>query len=221
MTYPSTTNSDTNSSALITEELRTWASEHYRSRTFFREEKIPTRSGLLYFVDEGYVRLESSIKTQPVGTPIELVNTVMDFVGANQAIDAFQSDDIGFEAIAQTDRTTIFWVYWADLDRWQNLKAKVLEHLQYQSHKQIMLRTILGQKRTVDQLRLYLDFLAKMYGEPQEAGLKIPFSLTHDNLASVLGTTRVTISRLLNQLKEEQQILFLDDQYFGMPTDTQ
>ena len=56
-----------------------------------------------------------------------------------------------------------------------------------------------------------------LYGEPQEAGLKIPFSLTHDNLASVLGTTRVTISRLLNQLKDEEQVLFLDDQYFGVP----
>ncbi|AFY37974.1 putative transcriptional regulator, Crp/Fnr family [[Leptolyngbya] sp. PCC 7376] len=219
MTYPSTNNSEVTTTSLITEELRTWATEHYRARTFFREEKIPTRSGLLYFIDGGYVRLESRIQTLPVGASIDLVNTAIDFVGENQAIDVFKSDDLSFEAIAQTDRTTIFWVYWADLDRWQNLKAKVLEHLQYQSHKQIMLRTILGQKRTVDQLRLYLEFLAKMYGEPQETGLKIPFGLTHDNLASVLGTTRVTISRLLNQLKEEQQILFFDDQYFGVPTE--
>ncbi|OKH17490.1 Crp/Fnr family transcriptional regulator [[Limnothrix rosea] IAM M-220] len=217
MTYPSAANSSPDEQPLITEELRTWATEHYRARTFFREETIPTRPGLLYFVSEGYVRLESTLKQAPAGATIELVNTVIDFVGANQAIDVFDSDHLSFEAIAQTDRTTIFWVYWADLERWQDLKSQVLEHLQAQSHKQIMLRTILGQKRTVDQLRLYFEFLALLYGEPKETGLKIPFGLTHDNLASVLGTTRVTISRLLNQLKEEGQVLFFDDQYFGVP----
>ena len=155
MTYPSAANSSSAKTPLITEELRTWATEHYRARTFFREETIPTRPGLLYFVSEGYVRLESTIKTAPDDVSIELVNTVIDFVGADQAIDVFDSEHLSFEAIAQTDRTTIFWVYWTDLERWPNLKAQVLEHLQTQSHKQIMLRTILGQKRTVDQLRLY------------------------------------------------------------------
>lgn len=218
MTYPSATSiQPVEPVQLITEELRNWATEHYRARTFFREEKIPTRSGLLYFVDEGYVRLESTLVDTKGNASIELVNTVVDFVGTGQAIDIFTSEQLSFEAIAQTDRTTIFWVYWSDLERWDDLKATVLEHLQFQSQKQIRLRTILGQKRTVDQLRLYFGFLAEMYGQPQDGGLKIPFGITHDNLASVLGTTRVTISRLLNQLKEESHILIFDDQYFGVP----
>lgn len=219
MTYPFVSDTTEATSLLITDDLRAWATEHYRTRTFFREEKIPTRTGLLYFVDSGFVRLESKILSEVSSDGADSVNTVIAFVGANQAIDLFENDQLGFEAIAQTDRTSIFWLYWSDLEVWPNLRLKVLHHLQFQHQKQLILRSILGQKRTIDQLRLYLHFLANLYGNSSNAGRKIPFTLTHDNLAAVLGTTRVTISRLLSQLTEEGKIIVFDEQYLGVPAD--
>lgn len=218
MTYPFSDDT-TSSSQLISSDLRQWATEHYRIRTFFREEKIPTRSGILYFVDEGFVRLESLVQPgfSDDETTLEFVNTVIAFVGANQAIDIFASEQLTFEAIAQTDRTTIFWLYWTDLEMWADLRLKVLQHLRYQHQRQLLLRSILGQKRTIDQLYLYLKFLAHQYGQKEGEGLKIPFGLTHENLASVLGTTRVTISRLLSQLREERKVMIVGEQYFGIP----
>jgi CRP-like cAMP-binding protein len=93
----------------------------------------------------------------------------------------------------------------------------VLENLQYQHQRQLILRSILGQKRTIDQLRLYIEFLVHLYGEAQTGGRRIPFLLTHDHLASVLGTTRVTISRLVSQLKEDGKICIFNEQYIGIP----
>lgn len=219
MTYPFVSDTTEATSMLITDDLRTWAGEHYRTRTFFRDEKIPTRTGLLYFVDSGFVRLESKVLSEPCTDSSELVNTVIAFVGANQVIDLFENDQLGFEAIAQTDRTSIFWLYWSDLELWPNLRLKVLQHLQFQHQKQLILRSILGQKRTIEQLRLYLNFLANLYGKSTSEGRKIPFSITHDNLAAVLGTTRVTISRLLGQLTEEHKVIIFDEQYLGVPAE--
>lgn len=217
MTYPFVSDDKQIYSALITDELRKWAAAHYRTRTFFREEKIPVRSGLLYFVNSGFVRLESTIQSIHDEATNEFVDTVIAFVGADQPIDIFETECISFQAIAQTDRTEIFWVYWADLEQWSSLRLAVLENLQYQHQRQLVLRSILGQKRTVDQLRLYIEFLVNLYGEDQPGGRRIPFLLTHDHLASVLGTTRVTISRLISQLKEEDKVCIFNEQYLGIP----
>lgn len=217
MTYPFVSDDKQIYSALITDELRQWATAHYRTRTFFREDKIPVRSGLLYFVNSGFVRLESTIQSIHSETTNELVDTVIAFVGADQPIDIFDTEHISFQAIAQTDRTEVFWVYWTDLEQWSSLKLAVLENLQYQHQRQLILRSILGQKRTIDQLRLYIEFLVNLYGEAQTGGRRIPFLLTHDHLASVLGTTRVTISRLISQLKEEEKVCIFSEQYLGIP----
>lgn len=215
MTYPSVSEHKLIQSQLITDDLQQWAAAHYRTRTFFREERIPTRSGLLYFINSGFVRLESSLKLRTKGQDrIEATDTIIAFLGQDQPIDMFDSEHISLQAIAQTDRTEIFWAYWQDLDRWQHLRRAVLERLQEQHQRQLLLRSILGQKKSIDQLLLYLDFLALFHGEEVEIGKKIPFALTHEHLASVLGTTRVTISRLLGQLKEERKIKMLSDQYF-------
>jgi len=217
MTYPFVSDDKQIYSALITDELRQWAADHYRTRTFFREDKIPVRSGLLYFVSSGFVRLESTIQSIQSDTTNELVDTVISFIGADQPIDIFDTAYISFQAIAQTDRTEVFWVYWNDLEQWSGLRLSVLENLQYQHQRQLILRSILGQKRTIDQLRLYIEFLVHLYGEAQTGGRRIPFLLTHDHLASVLGTTRVTISRLVSQLKEDGKICIFNEQYIGIP----
>lgn len=219
MTYPSLSDNKLTQPYLITDELRQWAAEHYRTRTFFREEKIPTRSGLLYFINSGFVRLESTLqvnRNEDLAT--ESSTTIIAFLGKDQPIDVFENNQIVLQAIAQTDRTEVFWVYWSDLDRWTNLRKIVLQNLQSQHQKQLILRSILSQKKSLTQLMLYLDFLASLYGEITPEGKKIPFILTHEHLASVLGTTRVTVGRLLGQLKDEGKVSLLSDQYFQVLT---
>ena len=40
-------------------------------------------------------------------------------------------------------------------------------------------------------------------GEPCEAGLRLNLRLTHQEIASALSTTRVTVTRVLGQLRDE------------------
>ncbi len=48
--------------------------------------------------------------------------------------------------------------------------------------------------------------LAELYGRPQDEGVLIDISLTHDQIAAMTGTSRVTITRILKKLREENVI---------------
>ena len=62
---------------------------------------------------------------------------------------------------------------------------------------------LLGLRRVEDRLRGFLELLAQEYGQPCEQGLRLNLRLTHQDLASALSTTRVTVTRLLGLLREE------------------
>lgn len=62
---------------------------------------------------------------------------------------------------------------------------------------------LLGLRRVEDRVRGFLELLASEYGQPCEAGLALNLRLTHQDLASALSTTRVTVTRVLGLLREE------------------
>jgi len=51
-----------------------------------------------------------------------------------------------------------------------------------------------------------LKGLAKASGTPVENGMRIDMELTHQDLASMVGTTRETITRVLSQYRKENKI---------------
>ncbi|MEB3225647.1 MAG: Crp/Fnr family transcriptional regulator [Synechococcus sp.] len=195
------------SSPLISDSLQQWAIACYRSRIFAQEDIIPTRPGLLYFVTQGFIRLESrlqppaSIESTPAIHPVTL-----SFIGADQPLDLCSDQQVSFQAIAHVDHTEVFWLYWQDLTRWPTLKIDVLQALRQQYQHQLLTQSILSQRKTLDRLWLYLTMLGRTYGEASASGLKLPFALTQNQLAALLGITPVTVHRLLKQLIQMGQI---------------
>jgi len=59
-------------------------------------------------------------------------------------------------------------------------------------------------------LHLFLIWLANKFGHPMEHGWQIGFRLTHQELADAIGSSRVTVTRLLSQLEQQGAILRLD-----------
>ena len=59
------------------------------------------------------------------------------------------------------------------------------------------LLALLGLRRVEERVRGFLELLAKDFGEPCEAGLRLNLRLTHQEIASALSTTRVTVTRVL------------------------
>lgn len=62
---------------------------------------------------------------------------------------------------------------------------------------------MVGYRRVEDRLRHLLLLLKQEVGQPTPDGVRLSVRLTHQQIANALGTTRVTITRLLNQLREE------------------
>ena len=66
---------------------------------------------------------------------------------------------------------------------------------------------LLGLRRIEDRVRGFLELLANDYGQPCNEGLRLDIKLTHQELASALSTTRVTVTRVLGILKDEGWLL--------------
>jgi CRP-like cAMP-binding protein len=77
-----------------------------------------------------------------------------------------------------------------------------------------------GCRRVEDRLRQLLCLLRVEVGQPVEVGIRLSVRLTHQHLASAIGTTRVTVTRLLGQLREEGKLLIDDTRHIILPYDT-
>lgn len=82
------------------------------------------------------------------------------------------------------------------------LTGILLTHLQQAQE----LTVIRSYKRTDTMLLKLLGWLSKQFGKPTATGQLIDVRLTHQDLADLLGTTRVTITRALNHLEQQGSI---------------
>ncbi len=85
----------------------------------------------------------------------------------------------------------------------------VLETVMERQRQSESLLGLLALRRVEDRVRGFLELLAECYGQPCEAGLRLDLQLTHRQIATALGTTRVTVTRVIGALRE-QGLLQLD-----------
>ncbi len=75
------------------------------------------------------------------------------------------------------------------------------------------LLAISGLKRVEDRLQQLLALLQHELGETTEKGVRIKVRLTHQNLASAIATTRVTVTRLLGEFQRQGWLSFDSDRH--------
>ena len=75
------------------------------------------------------------------------------------------------------------------------------------------LLAIAGLRRVDERLQELLKLLAQEMGQPVKGGRRLMVRLTHQMLANAIGTTRVTITRLLGDFQAQGQIRFDCDRH--------
>jgi CRP-like cAMP-binding protein len=83
----------------------------------------------------------------------------------------------------------------------------------------------LGQRRTIDRLLGFLTLLIEEFGEPYVSesepevvrGYRLPWALTHAQIGSAIGSTRVTVTRLMGKLRSKGLINTEDDNLICLP----
>lgn len=212
---------------LTWQRILDWAQEHYRYRVFSKDEKIPARPGLLYLVHKGAVRLvgeaqvtvSSASRSASSIAHINSEEAFLGFVGAGQPFEIVAQSPFSLQSFAHVDQTAVIWMYWNDLDNWPHFRREVLDAFRYQHQRKLLWLSTLGQRRTIDRLLGFLTLLIEEFGEPCSEGYCLPWTLTHAQIGSAIGSTRVTVTRLIGKLRQRGMIRSYGDNLLCLPAD--
>jgi CRP-like cAMP-binding protein len=197
---------------LIRQQISDWARQNYRNNSFYKDELIPAREGLLYLVERGAIRLTSTIQNNN-----STETAFLGLVAEGQPFDIIVRNPFTIEAYGQVDLTSVIWLHWSDLDNWTDFRREVLEAFFYQYQRQLLFLSVLVQTNTSDRLLNFLKLSIEEHGEQTEQGYCLPFALTHSQIANAIGASRVTVTRLMGQLRRENLIYTHQDHLICVP----
>jgi CRP-like cAMP-binding protein len=187
-TVPQRTSATPDLLALLAEDSQ-YVTHHVR-----RGQLIPLRGDEVWIVSRGIVLLNTLYPTGdealigiagpgiPFGLPLTLVNP--------------------YHAVALSS-VEVYRLPMRDIDRSPRLGQELFAQTNRRLQQAEAMLALLGQRRVEERLKQFLQFLGDEIGQPTNHGTRISIRLTHQHLANALGTTRVTVTRLLNQLRQE------------------
>lgn len=148
---------------------------------------VPSKSNLLWKIKSGVVKVTTWLED---GTTVTLgIWGPGDIIGKPLSkVEAYQ-----IECLTKVD-LTIF-----HAQEWQQITEILLAHIQ-QAEELLVIRS---QKRTDIMVIKLLSWLAKRFGHEVKNGHLIDVRLTHQDIAEMLGATRVTVTRVLIQLEQQ------------------
>ncbi len=93
------------------------------------------------------------------------------------------------------------------------LQEKILDYMVSNYTASLVRISALEQPKAREKLLYTIYYLCQRYGRPSGSLVKISLSLTHQNLASLVGLTRETTATEMNKLKK-QKIIEYDNQTY-------
>jgi len=107
-----------------------------------------------------------------------------------------------YEAVTLTD-CDLLCVTLAEVHETPELARELLDAVVLRYRQSEYLLSLLGLRRVEERVRGFLELLAQDYGVPCDQGLRLNLRLTHQEMASALSTTRVTVTRVIGLLRDE------------------
>lgn len=178
-------------------DLRDLLEELYQEKTlhpFRAGQPIPLLENQVWIVCRGVVQLNTfyangeeallglASPSMPFGLPLTLIHPY-------QAI-ALSDVDLMPLAIAEIEQSPV-------------LSQSIFRQLNRRLRQTEALLALAGHRRVEERLRQLLLLLQEEVGQPVPQGTRLGVRLTHQHLASAIGTTRVTVTRLLGQFRQD------------------
>lgn len=156
-------------------------------RSFSCADIFPLQSKVLWKIEHGIVR---TFSCNEAGT-----RSILGYWGLEDVVGLPLSRLSHYEIECVTDvQVTIL-----TQSSWQYAIGAILSHNQQTEE----LLYINSYERTHQRLLYFLRWLAKKFGRTVQEGKLIAVPLTHEAIADSVGSTRVTITRLLSQFEKE------------------
>ncbi len=178
-------------------EWRKLLDELYHNRKlwcFKRGETIPMNNEDVWVVYKGIVQLNTLYTSGDEGI-LGLACPCMPFGRSFTQVDPY-------EAIALSD-VMLLRLHQAEIEQSPRLAQNLFQELTRRMQQTEALLAMSGCRRVKDRLRQLILLLHQELGQVTSKGIQLKVKLTHQQLASMIGSTRVTVTRLLNELKTE------------------
>jgi CRP-like cAMP-binding protein len=163
-------------------------------RSFKAGKQIPLDTKSVWIVYRGYVQVST---LQPSGD-----ESILGFLGSLMPLSLKLSFLETYEAVALTDVELLQ----LSVDE-INHSPELLHAINLQTSRCLRqaeaLLWMTGKRPMIDRLRGFLDLLAHEFGQHTAEGVRIDFRLRHHQIANAVGTTRVTATRFLRELREQ------------------
>lgn len=189
LTYPSNNN--------LTSQIQ---SRERRLHFYEKGEEIPLVSQGIWQVNRGVVQL---VKFNHQGE-----ETSLGWVQSDNYFGVWLTSLDSFQAKALSD-VYLLWYSLVEIEKNADLAQKILSQVVKRLRQSEELLAIAGLKRVEDRLVKLLKLLGREIGETKESSVRLKVRFTHQNLANAIGTTRVTVTRLLGDL-QKQGLISLD-----------
>ncbi|MGD1856054.1 MAG: Crp/Fnr family transcriptional regulator [Leptolyngbyaceae cyanobacterium] len=168
---------------------------HERNLTQFTAgQSVPLRHNEIYVICRGIVQLHT---IHPDGS-----ETLLGLAGPSMPFGLGLTSVSPYWATALTP-ADVLPLSMAELENSPTLMAGLFTHLSRRLQQSEAWLALSGKRLVADRLRQLLIMLAQEFGQVEPQGVKLTIRLTHHQLATAIGTTRVTVTRLLRDFRQE------------------
>lgn len=173
--------------------------EERRLHFYAKGENIPTVSQGVWRVCQGIVQLSTFYPNGEEG--------LLGWVGSGMCFSLWLTSLETYQAKALSD-VYLIWYSIGEIENSPNLAKEILPQLTRRLRQVERMLAIAGYRRVEDRLRQLLLLLQQEIGQNVSEGTRIMVRLTHQDIANAINTSRVTVTRLLGQLKRKGVISF-------------
>jgi CRP-like cAMP-binding protein len=184
--------------------------EIYKQKTvliYHKGKNISMIDRDIYFVQQGIVQL-SSFDSEGNDILLGIISPSMPFGLPLTSINPYHAVALSNVSLV---RFTI-----AEVEQYFDLSRLVMRGLDMRLRQSEAIQSILCSRHINEKLHRFLVLLCREVGEPVGSGVRLKVRFTHQHLASTIGTTRVTITRMLQKFQQDGTIALDEKRHIVM-----
>jgi CRP-like cAMP-binding protein len=170
--------------------------EIYQERNLLRysaKQKIHLYEDDVWIVYRGVVQIQTFHYSGDESI-IGVLGPMMPFSRAFSDLDSYE-----VRALTEVD---LLRLSWRDIQKSPALAMEMNQLLTRRLQQTEILLSILNKNQIEERLMRFLAFLAREFGKESPEGIRIDIRLTHQQIATIVGTTRVTVTKILGAFKK-------------------
>ncbi|HHP7232806.1 MAG TPA: Crp/Fnr family transcriptional regulator [Xenococcaceae cyanobacterium] len=178
-------------------------------QSYEKGEDIPSCEGGVWQVYRGVIQLS---KVNVNGD-----ETILGWITPNHIFGNLFENTFTYRSVALAD-VYVRQIKIQEIKQSPHLARTLLSEFSYRSIKSQQLLAINALRRVEERLWRLISLLSEEMGHPIDQGIRLTVRFTHQNLAKIICTTRVTVTRILGDFQNRGWIEFDRDRFIIVKT---